>query len=144
MVGIGLALHPLKHIKITQWKVSMNCTPPAIPHLVVSTKQTIEKHFELHVLTSLGQLDISFYLPPMPGTDSSRLDILVEGDTAFWLLERALRKATLDFVGKLALRYSGWPLDRPCELRIRLRDDFSGDINLKGRLMPYVSATGGG
>ena len=125
----------------------MYCFPLPIPHLIVSSKQTLDGELELHVLTPFGQLDISFFLNPLGGEKDHRLDIQVEGDTASWMLEqklpRSFRKSIIGFIGRIALLHCGWPEGRPCELNIRFGQE-AEDIQLAGRFMPCASASAGG
>lgn len=125
----------------------MDCFQPSIPHLVVSSKLTIEGGLQLHVLTPFGQVDISMFAAPPSGDGKSCLDIRVEGNTAAWMPERALpssfQETIIGFVGRIALLHSEWLLDRPRELRIHLVHE-TGDIYLAGRLRPCVSAIADG
>jgi len=125
----------------------MYCLPLSIPHIIVSSKQTIEREIELHVLTPFGHLDITFFLPPPEGNVPHRLDIQVKGNTTSWMLEPNLppsfRKTIIGFVGRIALLYSMWPEDRPCELNICFGNN-AGGAQLTGHLMLYASASAGG
>lgn len=125
----------------------MDCLSLSIPHLVVSSKETIEKTLELHILTPFGHVDISFSALPLWRAGRPCLDILVEGDTASWMLGRGLpqafRNTIIEFVGGVALRHSGWPTGSPCELHIRFPQE-TGDIRLAGCLMSCVSAISDG
>ncbi len=125
----------------------MNCFPLSIPHMVVSSKQTINGQLELHVLTPFGHVDISFFLMSPTKDDMNHLDVRVEGDTTSWMLEKRLpqsfRKTIAGFIGRIALLYSGLPEGRPCELNIRFGDNAEG-TPLTGCLIPCASASAGG
>lgn len=125
----------------------MYCFPQSIPHMVVSSKQTINGELELHALTPFGHVDISFFMVSPEKNDARRLDIRVEGDTASWMLEQRLpqsfRETIIGFIGRIALLYNGWPEGNPCELSIRFGDN-PDVIQLTGHLMPCASASAGG
>lgn len=125
----------------------MYCFPLTIPHIVVSSKQTIDGELELHVLTPFGQMDILFSLAPPEKDGMHHLNIRVEGDTATWMLTQKLpqsfRKTIIGLIGRIALMHSGQPESSPCELSIRFGEE-AEDTRLTGRLMPCSSASAGG
>lgn len=121
--------------------------PLSIPHMVLSSRQTLNGEISLHTLTPFGQIEISFSVSPSKNEQSLPLDIRVEGDRILWMLDGSIpasfRHTIVGFVGKIALLHSRRPMNRPCQLNVVFQND-SGEITLTGLLSPCAFANADG
>ncbi len=124
----------------------MQTIPLSVPHMVLSSQQTLTGDWTLHTLTPFGDMDILF------STQSERsgrvlFDVAVKGDTASWMLEGvfppSFRTTIIELIGRIVVRHSGAPENGAYRFNIRLTGK-TGDVKVSGHLTACVCASADG